>query len=180
MKILGISGSLRKGSYSSALMHAAALIQVSGIDFIIAKSLDRLPYFNMDIDSENPPDAVREWRREIETANAVLFFTPEYVHNIPGVLKNALDWLVSSHEICQKPVAVISSAPNYMGAEKAHASLSHILDVISGNLMIDACFKFPAVNRMFDNKGNLMDPDTIAKLAKSLSILSNICSKNTQ
>ena len=168
MQILGVPGSLRKKSYSTALLNSLSDIAGNGIEFHIAAPLDRLPYFNPDVEKETIPEEVRIWKKEIELADAVIFFTPEYVHNISGVLKNAIEWLVSSHEIVGKPVTVIAASPNHLGAIQAFTSLSHIMDVISGNLLKSASCNFSSINKKFDESGKLADPEIIKILKNSL------------
>src|SRR5690606_29372350 len=109
--ILAVSGSLRVASTNNALLRAMASWIVPEAELRLADPLDRLPHFNPDHDGGNPPDAVRAWRDELAAASAVVFCTPEYAHGIPGTLKNALDWDVSSGKLYRKPVLVVSASP---------------------------------------------------------------------
>jgi len=85
--------------------------------------LDDLPHFSPDRDGDDPPRSVGRLRELLRTADGVLIGTPEYAFGVPGALKNALDWTVSSGEFDGKPVAAISASPLYTGGAKAHASL---------------------------------------------------------
>src|SRR5215510_1063207 len=110
MQILAISGSLRADSSNAALLRAAAACAPDGMEFrFYDRQLGGLPHFNPDLDGEGAvaPPAVAELRALLGAADGVLICTPEYAHGIPGALKNALDWIVSSGELERKPVALI-------------------------------------------------------------------------
>lgn len=112
MKIIGISGSLRSSSTNTALLYATAALAPKELDLTIYKGLGDLPHFTPELDGDTSPRAVRDWRALLENSDGVLIGTPEYVYGMPGVLKNALDWLVSSGELVGKPVATIIKANN--------------------------------------------------------------------
>jgi len=106
--LLAISGSLQAQSSNTALVHlAGALGQVD-----VFEGLADLPYFNPDLDIDPPPPAVAELRSRLQAADGLLLASPEYAHEMPGVLKNALDWLVSSGELYGKRVIVLCAAPS--------------------------------------------------------------------
>src|SRR5215510_1633664 len=96
IRVLAISGSLRRASSNTALVNAAARLAPSGIEVAIYEDLDQLPPFNPDLDNDTPPTPVCEFRAALRSADAVLVSSPEYAHGVPGVLKNALDWVVGS------------------------------------------------------------------------------------
>src|SRR3954454_3795690 len=94
MRVLGISGSLRLGSFNTALLrHAGELFRAEGAEFEIYEAVRDLPAYDEDADGSNVADAVTRVRTTVREADAVLFATPEYNSSIPGALKNALDWL---------------------------------------------------------------------------------------
>ena len=94
MRVLGISGSLRRDSYNTALLcHAGDLFEADGAEFEIYHGLREIPPYDEDYDTEEAPEAVSRIRETVRDADAVLFVTPEYNSSIPGALKNALDWL---------------------------------------------------------------------------------------
>ncbi|MEO5817212.1 MAG: NAD(P)H-dependent oxidoreductase [Gemmatimonadaceae bacterium] len=132
LKILAISGSLRGASSNSAVLRVAARIAPSGVRVNIYDGIDTLPYFNPDLDREidDPllPSSVRELRAAIAASDAVLISSPEYAHGVPGVLKNALDWLVGGPEMVGKRVALLNTAPH---ATHAQASLAETLRTMS-------------------------------------------------
>src|SRR6187551_2419294 len=103
--ILAISGSLRTGSLNSEVLRACALLSPPPVQVTLYDGLGALPHFNPDLDVEGVvlPARVKDLRRRIGDADALLISTPEYAHGVPGSLKNALDWLVSAGEMLYKP-----------------------------------------------------------------------------
>jgi len=110
MNILGISGSLRRDSTNSRLLRAAEALVPQGTAMRQFIALGSLPHFNPDDDTDHPPAAVVAFRAEITWADALMISSPEYAHGVPGTLKNALDWLVGSGEIINKPIALINAS----------------------------------------------------------------------
>src|SRR5689334_21091239 len=109
IRVLAISGSLRRASSNSALVTASVHVAPDDVHFSLFHGLAELPPFNPDYDSEDTPETVTCFRAELRTCDAVLISSPEYAHGIPGVLKNALDWLVGSGELVDKPIALINA-----------------------------------------------------------------------
>jgi len=93
----------------------------------------------------------------VRESDAFIISTPEYAHQLPGVLKNALDWLVSSDAIVAKPTIVISSSTSAMGGDKAHAQLTNLLKVISQNVVEEASLIVCRINKKIDENGVLND-----------------------
>src|SRR5882724_5231713 len=123
IKILAISGSLSKNSSNATILRNIPSLVHENIDFIIAESIGALPHFNPELDTPAPPIAVENFRNQLRNTDAILICTPEYAFGVPGSLKNALDWTVSSGELNEKPVIAISASPMYEGGLKAMASL---------------------------------------------------------
>src|SRR5579862_8125438 len=92
LRLVGVSGSLRAQSYNSAALRAAASLLPKGTSFAVASLVD-LPFYNSDVEQRGLPAAVQSFRKEIAAADALIFAVPEYNFSIPGVLKNALEWL---------------------------------------------------------------------------------------
>jgi NAD(P)H-dependent FMN reductase len=138
MNILGISGSLRTVSVSTALLKTAATLMPGHAKLMIYDGLGNLPHFNPEIDKEFQPPAVSDFRSQLNNSAGVIISTPEYAHGVPGVLKNALDWLVASGELYQKPVALFSASPRGCFA---HASLIETLSVMMARLIPEAFIK---------------------------------------
>src|SRR5580700_1369588 len=121
VRILGIAGSLRRGSYNQAALCQAKLLvpENSEIDLF---ELDGIPMFNED-DEKRPPSSVLELKKRIRSANSVLIVTPEYNYSIPGVLKNAIDWACRPHDNgawSGKPAAIMGNEPEVIIADAAH------------------------------------------------------------
>lgn len=111
MRILAVSGSLHLESANSALLRRVAAAGAPPGTVTVHEPLDALPYFSPDRD-DGRDDAVDRWRAAVAAADGVLIATPEYAGGMPGVLKNALDWLVGSGELYGKPAVVVSAAPS--------------------------------------------------------------------
>lgn len=136
MRILGISGSLRAVSSNRALLEAAQAVAPEGVQLEIYEGLAELPQFNPDLDDEGVSPRVQEWREELRRSDAVIFSTPEYAHGVPGALKNALDWVVGSGELIDKPVALFNASAR---GTYAQASLTETLTVMSARFIAEAC-----------------------------------------
>ena len=137
MRVLGISGSLRRDSHNTELLRAAATLLPSGVEFVLYEGLREIPPYDADIDGE-PVAAVEDLRAQIAAADAVLFATPEYNSSIPGVLKNALDWLsrpLATSPLRGKPVAVIGASTGMFGAVWAQAELRKVLGAIGARVL---------------------------------------------
>ncbi|WP_240343983.1 NADPH-dependent FMN reductase [Paenibacillus sp. SYP-B3998] len=134
MNILAISGSLRARSSNTNLLHAIVTLAPPNTEVRIYEGIGELPHFNPDLDRDEPPVAVQTWRDQLKWADGVILCTPEYANGVPGVLKNALDWIVSSGEFVDKPTVVISASPLQTGGEKAHTSLLLTLEMMTANI----------------------------------------------
>jgi chromate reductase, NAD(P)H dehydrogenase (quinone) len=135
MKIIGISGSLRTISLSTALLKTAATLAPCDVKLMVYDGIGNLPHFNPELDKEPAPAVVSDFRSQLNSSAGVVISTPEYAHGIPGALKNALDWLVASGELYEKPVALFSASPY---ARFAPASLIETLTVMMARLIPDA------------------------------------------
>ena len=131
MSVLGISGSLRRDSHNTKLLRAAGgLVEELGDDFELFDGLRSIPPYDEDDDIRDGPLAVARLREAIDSADAILFATPEYNSSIPGVLKNAIDWASRPHNespLRNKPVAVIGASTGMFGAVWAQAELRKVL-----------------------------------------------------
>lgn len=133
VNILAISGSLRSASSNTALLRAMQAMAPAEAGFFIYEGIGGLPHFNPELDKEGmtAPASVQQFRERLKAAGAVVICTPEYAAGVPGVLKNALDWIVSSGELVGKPVAAISASPSYSGGHIALASLAGTLRIMT-------------------------------------------------
>jgi chromate reductase, NAD(P)H dehydrogenase (quinone) len=154
MRILAISGSLRSASSNTAALQAAAILAPAGTQIILYRGLGNLPHFNPDLDTDDPPEAVRALRREVGLGNGLLISSPEYAHGVSGSLKNALDWLVSSFEFPGKPIALINTSQR---AVHAQAQLREVLTTMSARLIDSASVTLPLWGRSLDAAGITSD-----------------------
>lgn len=138
MKVLGISGSLRRGSYNHALLREAAERLPAGAELVEFERLRDIPPYDADLETVETPEAVAELRRAMREADAVLVVTPEYNHSIPGVLKNALDWAsrpAGQSALMGKPAAVIGASTGMFGAVWAQAETRKVLGALGGRVV---------------------------------------------
>jgi len=113
MKLAAVSGSLRADSSNSALVRALSSLASTEMEVAVFDGVGDLPHYSPELDTDDPPASVLRWRTVLREADAALFCTPEYAHGMPGSLKNALDWLVSSGEFDGgKPCAALSASPS--------------------------------------------------------------------
>lgn len=136
LKVLAICGSTRKSSSNLNLIKAIADLTSEAFDINIFNGLSELPHYNPDLDNENAPHQVIDYRRQLKEADGVLICTPEYAIGVPGTLKNAIDWTVSSMEFSKKPVALITAS---LSGEKAHKSLLGTLLIIEAKMTLVLC-----------------------------------------
>lgn len=155
MHILAISGSLRLQSSNTTLLRAAALLAPKGVAITIYQGLGDLPHFNPDLEGSEPP-TVRDFRARLEASDGVLISSPEYAHGVPGVLKNALDWVVGSGELVDKPVALLNPSPR---STYAQASLTEILTVMTAYLVAEASQTVPLAGKKLDEAGIVAHPE---------------------
>jgi NAD(P)H-dependent FMN reductase len=159
MKVLAISGSLKSDSSNTAVLHAMSKLAAEmKMEFIFFEGLDALPHFSPERDGDHHA-AVNHLRAEVKKADGVVICTPEYAFGIPGVLKNALDWLVSSGEMNEKPVAAISASPLPTGGNKAHASLMNTLTALGTSVAEGAKLMIPAIKKKIDANGAILDTE---------------------
>ncbi|WP_030376648.1 NADPH-dependent FMN reductase [Streptomyces rimosus] len=171
MKILALNGSLRARSSNGAVLRSALALTDAAST---VADLAALPHFNPDLDGADdaPPAPVAALRRAVAEADAVLVVSPEYAHGVPGVLKNALDWLVSSAEFLDKPTAVLTASPSPTGAAYAHEQLRETLRMMSADVLPDACRNLTAIGPKTDPAtGTVTDPATLQELRTAMAAL---------
>ena len=130
-KIVAICGSTKSTSVNLNLIKAIAELTKTDADVEVFDRIGEIPHFNPDLDHDNPPSQVIAFRNILRQADGILISTPEYAMGVPGTLKNALDWTVSSCEFSKKPVALITASS--LG-EKGHASLLETLKIIEASI----------------------------------------------
>ena len=172
MRILGIAGSIRRGSHNRRLLRAAGDALPSGADLVAWDGLAGLPAFDEDLET-TPPEAVRELLEEIEAADALLIATPEYNASLPGALKNALDWAsrpFPDNVLRDKPSAVIGASTGLFGAVWAQAEVRKVLKA-SGAHVVEAELPVGMADHSFTEDGELADPELVARLGDLLGDL---------
>ena len=140
MKVLAISGSLRRDSYNTRLLHTIAELASDRVEVVVWDGLKDVPPYDEDDESDPGPPAVAALREAIADADAVLFATPEYNRSIPGQLKNALDWLsrpLDRSPLRNKPVSVIGASQGAFGAVWAQAELRKVLGALGARVVDD-------------------------------------------
>jgi chromate reductase, NAD(P)H dehydrogenase (quinone) len=169
MRIVAISGSLRAQSSNDAILRALADVAPAGVTVARWDRVGELPHFNPDLDAEaaTPPFLVEELRETLRAADAVVLCTPEYAHGVPGVLKNALDWLVSDGALVDKPVAVVAGAPSR--GEFAYAQLVETLRTMSWRVVDGVHVQ--TSRALVDEHGTVVDPAVRGDLFALLSRL---------
>jgi len=138
MRVLGIAGSLRRGSYNHALLREAAERLPAGAELVEFDRLGEIPPYDADVEAEGIPEPVEALRRAMRDADAVVVATPEYNHSIPGVLKNALDWAsrpAGQSALTGKPAAVVGASTGMFGAVWAQAETRKVLGALGGRVV---------------------------------------------
>jgi chromate reductase len=159
MRLLAISGSLRRDSYNAALLDAAAAECPTGVEFVFWRRLADIPAYDEDVDVEPAPGSVAALRAEIERADALLIATPEYNASVPGALKNALDWAsrpYRANPLRHKRVAVVGASTGLFGAVWAQAELRKVLRTM-GASVIEAGLSVPDAPTAFTADGRLRE-----------------------
>jgi chromate reductase, NAD(P)H dehydrogenase (quinone) len=174
VRVLGISGSLRRGSHNTLLLRAAADLLPPPASLELFDGLKGVPPYDEDDDTEPAPRGAAALRDAIAAADAILIATPEYNHSVPGQLKNAIDWAsrpFPDNVLRGKPVAVIGASTGMFGAVWAQAELRKSLGA-AGARVIDREVAVPSVELgAFDERGRLADPELRAELEEILAEL---------
>lgn len=172
MRILAVSGSLSATSTNSALLRAAA--ESAGPTDVVtfASSIGDLPYFDPAF-ADDLPAAVRRWSAEVAAAEVVVIATPEYAFSLPGVLKNALDWLVGTGDLHRKTVAVLSASSTLGGGANAQQAIAQTLRAHGAEIV--ATLEVPSAKQKFTD-GRLNDEPTRGELEALLATLNASCS----
>ena len=173
MRILAVSGSLRRASYNTKLLRAAEELAPAGIELELYDGLASLPPYDADLDVEPVPATVRDLRERLAVADAVLISTPEYNGSIPGQLKNAIDWAsrpFPESSLRNKPVALAGATPGAYGAMWAQTDLRRVLGV-AGARVVGEELPVARVATRFDDEGVLIDPEVRAQLIEHLELL---------
>jgi len=173
MKLLGIPGSIRRGSINRGLLEAAKELLPEGVELTLTEVRD-VPHYDGDIDNDDDrPAAVEAFKQAIAQADAVLIATPEYNYGIPGVLKNAIDWAsrpAYGSVFAGKPVALLSASPSGVGGVRAQGQLKQVLLGMASEVFPHPEFAVARAYGKFED-GRLTDEDTRKRLGELLVAL---------
>lgn len=177
-RIFAISGSLRAQSTNSKIIQYLADLSGELFRLNIYQDLSRLPAFNPDLDAEGsePPAEVSDFRKKIRESDGVLICTPEYVFGVPGALKNAIDWTVSSGEFIKKPTVLITASG--LG-EKAHESLLLTLKTLEAIIEPRSALLISHARTKLDADGEVSDVETIEALKFVVDSLAKTIDQNS-
>jgi NAD(P)H-dependent FMN reductase len=169
MRVLAICGSLRAQSSNAALLDAAAQLAPDGVRVERFAGIGELPHFNPDLDREgaSPLPAVARWRDALRACDAVLLSSPEYVHGVPGALKNALDWIVSSGEFAGKPLAQLDTSRSHF----ATPQLREILTTMEARIVPEASITLHLSSNRLDASAILADARSASALRAAVTAL---------
>jgi chromate reductase len=164
--VLALSGSLRRGSYNTSLLQAAQELFPTAISMA---SIVDIPLYDADIEAAGFPAAVETLKQSIAAANGLLVASPEYNNSLPGVLKNAIDWLSRPsgdirNVFRDKPVAVIGATPGGFGTVSAQSAWLPVWRALGARHWSGGRLAVPHAQRVFDSKGKLIDDTLIERL----------------
>jgi NAD(P)H-dependent FMN reductase len=170
MRLLAISGSLRRASTNTAVLEALARLAPQDMKVLLYRDLADLPPFNPDDDVEDrpKPEPVETLRALVDASDALVIAAPEYAHGVPGALKNALDWLVASETFAGKPVALINASPR---AFHAQASLREILATMAARIVPEAFAELSLAGKQVTTDEILADAANARRLKEALEAL---------
>jgi chromate reductase, NAD(P)H dehydrogenase (quinone) len=173
VKILGIAGSLRAGSYNKALLRAARELAPSGT-VLVELDIGDLPHYDGDAEAAGDPETVAAFKNEIREADALLIATPEYNRGLPGVLKNAIDWASRpplASPLARKPVAIMGASTGLGGTARAQQQLRDALEFPGAVVLEEPEVLVREAFMRFDENGELADDEVRAKIASLLEAL---------
>jgi chromate reductase len=170
MTVLGIAGSLRRGSFNRQLLHVAAACAPAGLRIHVCDGLAAIPVFDEDLEQDaSAAGPVADLRRMVKAADGLLFATPEYNQSIPGGLKNIVDWLSRDDALVDKPVAVIGATAGRWGTRLAQSTLRHVLYATESRVMPAPTLFLAEADRAFDADGRLIDRQATERLREVLA-----------
>ncbi|WP_329499530.1 NADPH-dependent FMN reductase [Kitasatospora herbaricolor] len=177
-KVFAISGSLRAGSHNTHLLRAARKFTPGDMEIEIFDGLREIPPYDRDLDTpEARPAVVNELRRRVHEADGLLIATPEYNYSIPGVLKNAIDWLstdwsgTEGRPLSRKPAAIVGAAPANFGSVRAQLALRQVLAGTDTDVVVKPEVLVFRSHERFDEEGNLTDELSVSLLQDVLTAL---------
>lgn len=162
LRVVGIAGSLRVGSLNRALLQAAAELAPATLE-VVLHGLSEVPLYNADDEAAGVPRAVQGLRDAVRQADAILIATPEYNHGVPGVLKNAIDWLSRppiDSALNGKPCGIVGASPGMTGTARAQSQLRQAFVFTNTHVMQRPELLVAQAHAKFDSEGRLTDDGT--------------------
>ncbi|WP_152658215.1 NADPH-dependent FMN reductase [Oceanobacillus sp. CFH 90083] len=168
INLVALSGSIRKQSSTQKVLRCLENFMPENVDYEIYNVIENLPHFNPELDGDQPPEEVQVYRELLSGADGVIICTPEYIKGVPSVLKNALEWLVSSAELYTKPVAVITASGN---GENAHQSLQINLSMLYANVFEGGALLISGADSKLNEDGEFVKNEVNTSLKLLISKL---------
>jgi chromate reductase len=165
-KIIAIIGSTRANSSNFKLVAKIEALSKDIFDFTIFDEISSLPHFNPDLDNEHPPETVANFRQQIDEADGVIICTPEYIFSLPGSLKNAIEWCVSTTVFSQKPVGLITASAS---GDKANEELQLIMQTLETKFIEDTTLLIKGIKGKINDHLEIADSETLANVLKFIT-----------
>jgi chromate reductase len=177
MKLLGVSGSLRKQSYNSGALRAIATVLPVGVTLEIA-DISALPFYSADVEQEGLPEPVKKFRGAVAAADALIFAVPEYNFSLTGVLKNALEWLSRppNPPVNAKPCAIFGASVSPLGTARGQFHFRHVAVSLNMHVVNAPHVDITSAKSKFDGQSQLSDAaslDSLKQLVSELQALTN-------
>jgi chromate reductase, NAD(P)H dehydrogenase (quinone) len=167
-KVLAISGSTRQNSSNHKLINAITALAADQMEITLFESISALPHFNPDDNEEQAGKVVEDFRQQLRNADGVLICTPEYAHGVPGSLKNAIDWTVSTSEFYHKPTALITASTD---GRFGHAALLETLKVIVAENIDQLQMVIPFIKTKVNEDSCITDEKTLQEVTQLIEHL---------
>ncbi|AEE53829.1 NADPH-dependent FMN reductase [Haliscomenobacter hydrossis] len=175
-KVFAICGSTRASSSNLNLIKAIADLTQEQFIVQIFTDLSKIPHFNPDLDNDTPPSQVSAFREQLRASDGILICTPEYAMGVPGSLKNAIDWTVSSMEFYQKPTALITASSV---GEKGHRALLETLVVIEAKMLEETKLVIPFVRTKVSADCKITDAHTLVEVQNLIQAFAKLMDQAT-
>ena len=182
MRILAVSGSIRAGSFNTALAHATAALAPADTTVEVVDLIRELPHYDPDLDVEPLPAAAEDLRRRFAAADGIVLFAPEYNFGLPGGFKNLIDWAsrpYGKHCLVGKPVSVVGSSPSSGGAAQSVSYLRTVLPLLGAELVGDEV-TIGKVNTLLDPETGAPSAELAAQMAAMIGLLASRAAAKTE
>ena len=173
-KVIAISGSIRANSTNLNYIKAIIELSKNKFDVDIFDGLTELPHFNPDLDTASPPQKIIDFRAKLQAYDGILICTPEYAMGVPGTLKNAIDWTVSSMEFSEKPVALITASSV---GQKGHASLLETLKIIEAKITEETQLLIPHAKTKISKDNKITNKETLLEITSLINVFTVLLEK---